>query len=949
MTAARFLALVLAFFLGFLSCIGAIFGVGYYAYSRVSLDKLEEWGVVSVNEGKYIDENADVDLTAMTVKSFIDEIKRLRALENPVTLSLLQDQWGLILPEEIKQKIPDGIWDVPLKDVFKSGGITTILENTDASYLFRLIDVPDALKDALEGKTLNDLKDYNNLLNSLRLGSLMSYVAVKDNPDDPDEVTGWYKETPGDLDKVTEAVAKLTVSDVTGGDGVKTALKGIYVGELLKFQKGAVDDPDADPVRYEWNKKDDATGEYTVPVTPIEKKLSNYLVSDLIDGRVTSKDLTDGPLHELLNLHAETVPLYLESGDPLLYTADDEQGHTAGEQATQTIWYDEQNKKASDTISALSECTIDGISAQVNEVQVSGVTGLIQFEGEWYKVAAKTADFDGDSETPDETRYCVTPSTGVLPSLATLKIGELSNNSKVTEQIKTVKVGDAMGYSFFENVWYTNNTHETPVAPGVMLAIAGFTIGGLNTEIEGVKIGDVLGYTFYESEWYTDVEHTNPIAGIMKPFAGLTINEMKDSGTVTAAVKTLTIADAMGYSKHDDEWYSTWVADGDPGNVKVTGMMKALAPKTVGSLNTVGTDMPVGELLGYEKHDGIWYEAGQYDPMDLAHGEVTGVIGAISDSYVDNLSSDIRNMELGKTLSLYKYNNTEDPTDPKNGKWFKDRAYTQEATGVMVTFADLRIDDLQNEALVSEKSRNVVIGYAMGYTYDGGVWYTDNTLATPVTGLMKSLAPKKVGELNDITDTKVGDVMGYTKVGDDWYKTYVGPGDPSNEKASGVIQAVADSTVGNLETDLNHTEIGRLLGYTYNSTEHWWYDGLTKTSPIINTISGTTLVAGGEPGDPPGISSKLADLKLGDIFEQDKFNSGFLSLFDPDTRLDELGGTGSNSMTGIFQSTKMGDYVTKGLISLDETKQARLTAIAPGWQTMTIQGFLDAITTPVIP
>ena len=36
MTVSRFLALVLAFFLGFLSCIGAIFGVGYYAYAKVS-------------------------------------------------------------------------------------------------------------------------------------------------------------------------------------------------------------------------------------------------------------------------------------------------------------------------------------------------------------------------------------------------------------------------------------------------------------------------------------------------------------------------------------------------------------------------------------------------------------------------------------------------------------------------------------------------------------------------------------------------------------------------------------------------------------------------------------------------------------------------------------------------------------------------------------------------
>ena len=96
MTPARFLSLVLAFFLGFLSCIGAIFGVGYYAYSRVSLDKLEEWGVVSVDEGQYIDEDAEVDLTAMTVKSFIEEIRRLQSLSEPVTLNLLNSRARII-------------------------------------------------------------------------------------------------------------------------------------------------------------------------------------------------------------------------------------------------------------------------------------------------------------------------------------------------------------------------------------------------------------------------------------------------------------------------------------------------------------------------------------------------------------------------------------------------------------------------------------------------------------------------------------------------------------------------------------------------------------------------------------------------------------------------------------------------------------------------------------
>ncbi|MBO4284307.1 MAG: hypothetical protein J5958_06770 [Clostridia bacterium] len=1112
MTAARFLSLVLAFFLGFLSCIGAIFGVGYYAYSRVSLDKLEQWGVVSVNDETYFDEDAEVDLTAMTIKAFVSEIKRLQALSEPVTLNLLQEQWGLKLPDNVKNVIPAGVWNVPVAEIFSSNGLKAILENTDVSYLFQFLDVSDSLRESLEGKSLGELTDYRSLLENVRLGDLMGYQSekdddgntvwkdsggnnldkvteaiakmtlseitdgnfgvdrlltglyvgdllkyttvqdddgntvwkdangndldkvsetlakqlatelvggsfsvdnmlndlyvgdllkykpVKNNPLDPAEITGWYKETEGDVDKVTEALAKQKVSDLTSGtfevgnvltglyvgdllkytpvkddplqpekitgwmdgdkaitgvdratanidlgkminktDGYKAsdAFEDVYVGEAMGYQKGDLipnTDPNDITVRYKWFKKDSTSGEYTVATTPIEEKLSNYYLGDLMNGRVTSKDLTGGPLHELLNLHAVETPLFYADGvTPVLYTS----GEHENEQATVKIWYDENNVRQSDTINALADCTIEGISAQVNAIKVGSVTGHVLFEETWYKAEFKTEDFNLDGDiTEDETRYCLSDSTGVLASLSTLTIGDLSNNTLVTERVKTVKVGDAMGYSFFGDVWYTDSTHATKVGPGVMLAIAGFTIGGLETNIGTVKIGEVLGYTFYESEWYTDVEHTHPVDGIMKPFVGMTIDEMKVSENVTNAVKTLKIGDAMGYFFHEGVWYK------DSGHTDpVTGMMKALAPKTVGQMDGISAPgengIPVGELLGYEKHGDYWYSA--YDSEHPENNqEVTGVVGAICDSYVDNLSDDIKNMELGKTLSLYKYNNPSDPTDPKNGKWFKDKAYTQEATGVMATFADLKIDELSNEALVSEKSKNVVIGDAMGYTYAGGVWYTDSTLATPVTGVMKALAPKNVGSLNTLTnDMTVGEMMGYEKSAGVWYTDST-----LSTPATGVIQAVADSTIANLETDLNNTKVGKILGYTYNTTENWWYDGSTKTSTIINTVSDTEL---------NNIGTRLSNLTVADMFSETERQSGFLSFLPANALLSELGGSGPNSMTSIFQNTHMGDYVDRGLISLTLEKQARLDSMAPGWRNMTINGFLDAITNPIIP
>ena len=1349
MTVSRFLALVLAFFLGFLSCIGAIFGVGYYAYAKVSLDQLEKWGVVSVNEDQYVDEDAEVDLTAMTIKAFVAEIKELRDLDKTVSIDLLIERWGLKIPDEVMAKIPSGVRSLSVKEIFSKSGISAILEHTDVSYLFQFLPsdvLAEPAREALTGKTLKEVvelkmtdlltgiklgylagvkyekdssgryfpvykdpakptllellgsldlgrtldvvgnggdlltvindgmndvmidllvKSVSNgdsavlngivagktigdlivedeatgalsldvgvLINGRKLGDLMGYTPVYYNGDrstgivvdwldgegarvkgvmraladgtvnglgengldtdallsnayigffqeyDPvfdatgaitgwlkgdgnppdrvnrtlagkkltnllgdgfstddliaglyvgdlmnytpvedgsgnivdwkdsngedldrvtaalakqpvekltsgdfevddaleglyvgdlmkytpvkdgeDNIVGWKDSNGEDLDRVSESLAKKKITDLTGGDfEVADALDGLYVGDLLKYTpvkddpldtekvtgwldkdnkpvtgldratanidlKRLIDDdtykvadafdevylgeamgyhhgadplPKVDPLdenealRYQWYKtKDAVSGDLSNPTAGIEQKLSNYFLGDLIDGKITSDELTKGmPLHELLNLHAVDVPLYDNAGDPMLYTT----GDHVGEQATVKLWYDKNNVRQSDTISALAYCTIDGISSQVNAVKVGGVTGLTLFEGNWYKAEFRSFGVDDD-------RYCLSAASGVLPSLADLSIGDLSNNDLVTEKIKAVQIGDAMGYSFYGGVWYTDSTHATPVsgmmkalapktvgnmetigddtaigellgytkvggvwyetyvdvgdpgnvkASGIMASIADFHINGLGDNVKTIRIGSILELYRYDTDdpldpnygtWYKDDARTVPADGIMAKFAELTVEDLKDSSKVTAKTKTILIGEAMGYTYSGGVWYTD-----DTLATPVSGMMKALAPKTVGEMDTVSTTVPVGELLGYTKVDGVWYST-YIGPADPGNAEASGVIGAICDSYVDTLSNDIEDMELGKVLSLYKYNNELDPLDPKNGKWYKDRAYTQEAVGVMVSFADMKIRDLSDETQVSAKSVNVVIGYAMGYAYDGGVWYTDSTLATPVTGVMKSLAPKRVGELNDITHTMtVGEIMGYEKVGGVWYSTYIGPADPGNVRATGVIQAVADSTIDNLESDLNDTKVGKILGYTYDEGEHWWYDGVTKTSTIINTVSDTEL---------DQLGTRMSNLTVADMFSDTERASGFLSLLPGNARLDELGGSGPNSMSSIFSNTKMGDYIDKGLITFTPATEAKLDLAfgsdpTTGWRGKTIQQFLDSIMT----
>ena len=68
----KFLAIILAFVIGFLSCIGVIAGAGYIAYNYLSIDLLNKFGA-SIDTKPYFDEDADVSVDSMTLKGLIDE------------------------------------------------------------------------------------------------------------------------------------------------------------------------------------------------------------------------------------------------------------------------------------------------------------------------------------------------------------------------------------------------------------------------------------------------------------------------------------------------------------------------------------------------------------------------------------------------------------------------------------------------------------------------------------------------------------------------------------------------------------------------------------------------------------------------------------------------------------------------------------------------------------
>ena len=364
----------------------------------------------------------------------------------------------------------------------------------------------------------------------------------------------------------------------------------------------------------------------------------------------------------------------------------------------------------------------------------------------------------------------------------------------------------------------------------------------------------------------------------------MTVDELSDPDKVSEKTQNILIGDAMGYKKYQnpsdptDPKNGKWFTD-DTYSVEVTGFMKVLAPKKVSELDGLTSTMTVGEMMGYDKDGGVWY-------TDSTHAEkVTGIMRAIADFTVASLDTSVDGVFIGDVMGYY----TNNPANPKAGIWYQDEGLHDPAAGIMAAFASLTIAEMKD---------------------------TDN-----VTNAVKTV--------------KVGEAMGFQKVGGIWYSSYTSPS--VNTPVTGVIKAVADSTIGSLETDLNNTKIGEILDYTYKTPENWWYDGDEPTSTMINTIADTKLNALGD---------KLTNLTVADMFSPAERSSGFLSLLPADAKLTDLGDNdpaNHKSMSYVFQNTTMNTYLDSGLITFDDSTQTKLDTFVPGWRNKTIQQFIDSL------
>lgn len=173
-----------------------------------------------------------------------------------------------------------------------------------------------------------------------------------------------------------------------------------------------------------------------------------------------------------------------------------------------------------------------------------------------------------------------------------------------------------------------------------------------------------------------------------------TINELSD------VVDNLYLAEFLGYTISG----SIVTKDG----AEVTGIVAKLAKKTIKNLNDEGVDSiindsTIAEILGYyEDNSGKYYQDKEMTQ------EVTGIMGAIAGSKVENLSSDIKKLKLIKILDY-----TAD--DPDDGFYKYKDANGNTVTGILtlIDLGNTTIENLSDNIINALKSENAATLYKL--------------------------------------------------------------------------------------------------------------------------------------------------------------------------------------------------------------------------------------------
>ncbi|MBQ3063809.1 MAG: hypothetical protein IJC99_03290 [Clostridia bacterium] len=732
-----------------------------------------------------------------------------------------------------------------------------------------------AVQNAVAGIPLSDVLDGNldivATLGTLSLGDVQGYTLGNDGR--------WYRTVEGESEliyvgAVQNAIADVKLSEVLEGTfSISEAFSELLLGDAMGYERGEVNEP-ADPTDPDSYDEYDFTKSDGTPVVGAMLSIANLKLSDVLDGKADF----EGAIKEM--------PL----GDVLEYTNHD------------GVWYETfveegspENKPAKGFLSTIADLKVNEINTtEINKITLGKVLGYTPHDENEDEVFDGWLDEEGKSVT------------GMMRVLADLTIGDMSNDDTLLSTIRSVSLGDALGYTKIDGVWYTaysddgNGENDTKLS-GIMKVLADNSLASINeSTIDNIVLGEALGYEKRGDDWY---DANGVVTGAIVDMADLTLGELRNQTAVIEKIGEMRLATVLDYKKIDGVWVSNKT------HLPATGVLEYLLDTQIKEVDSHTNDMPLGHAFGYHIVDGKW-------SVDaFTYVAPTGVTAALADVKLCDAATELNTMPVGELLGYTKQGST----------WYEKYVAAGSAQniplrGISLAFADLSVSELGEAEKLSAAMQTVTLGDAMGYTKGADGWYH---AGVKVTGVLGALADSKISALEgEIKSLSIGTLLGMTKGTDGVWR------DSAKVPATGVLAAIADCKAENLENTLNTMEIGTLLGFQKSGTV--WLDGTnTPVKGMLATISATTV---------EDLPEKMKTLTVADVFAEDE-RTGVLKVVPASTEITKLGDAVLDCKISALMSAGVIKPVTDG-------QNAIITGlVGSGWTELSLIEFMNFLLT----
>ena len=900
----RFLGALLRFLLtlllGMAIAYGSIVGIFYYAFSGLTIDVLQQYGIAE-NADEYLTTNGDIDLTSTSILELVADLNSIRADLKNHTLNSLIAHYGIALPEETLEKLPTDLFAVPLDQLMSGEAGTVIAENLKFGYILSFL--PPKMLSPLLAQTLSERPlalltagAYGELFSGVKLGYLTGVTFDENgNVQYADAAKPTMQEILAELDlgKVLEAATKngdllgVFATDI-GTQELRPLLGGIVSGALLdKMCEGRyIKDvllADAETGRYRFDMNalmgvlhlGDVLGYTYVDGVWYQTYTDNSDDTDDVEATKMNAVLADISLSDVLG-----GKLSLDESFEDVYFGDLQNGYVRGDAIT------EENPEGGDPIVVGYQWLKDGaaIGKMQQELANIAITDLLNGKmdinkkldtitlGDVLGYTYRDTDADG---TPDTWYNGEEPATGVLVSLAGLTIGELSNGDTLTENLRGLTLADAMGYQKVGDVWYSaysddGDSSNDVKLTGVLKSLAEKPLNGITSAtIEEIALGEAIGYSYIDTNadgtpdaWYNGDE---PASGIMAKMADLTVGQLKDSAAVADKLGEVQLFEVLNYEKVEGQWQNS---NGEA----ASGVMSYLMEVTVGDIEGRVNQMPLGYAFGfhYNSNTNKWYTDKEMT------AEPVGITASLASIHLGNAKAELESMQIGDLLG-YAHKDTND--DGVADTWYQN---DQLITGLNLVLADLPVSDLGNGDKVAAAMQQAKLGDSLGFKYVEGKWYKTKT----------------DGEENTVADMSA--------------------------PVTGLIGALADTKIGSLESDIQTVKIGTMLELTEENGT--WYDG--------NGDAVTGAVAVLAKSDLDSITDNINNMTVADLWPNTE-RTGILKAIDPQTKI--------NDLDQAVESCTVQALITADVIEIKPAKEMALNATMPGWKNYTAVEFINAL------